>query len=50
MFFKNVVVKGVSSAIQEIGDKSLLTDTVETSFSLIVKIKKTHMNMNTFYL
>lgn len=40
MFFKNVVVKGVSSAIQEIGDKSLLMDTVETSFSLIVKNKE----------
>ncbi|HEY4538162.1 MAG TPA: ATP-binding protein [Erysipelothrix sp.] len=34
IFFKNVVVKGVSSAIQEIGEKNLLTDSQEISFSL----------------
>ncbi|MCE7532057.1 AAA family ATPase [Acinetobacter nosocomialis] len=45
MFFKNVVIKGVSSAIQEIGDKSLLTDAEETSFSLKIK---NHENLHEY--
>lgn len=37
LFFKNIILNGVSSAIQEIGDKNLITDNEETSFSLTLK-------------
>ncbi|EEH68256.1 hypothetical protein AhaeINNSZ174_16355 [Acinetobacter haemolyticus] len=41
IFFKNVVVKGVSSAIQEVGDKSLLTNAEETCFTLRIRNPET---------
>ncbi|ENU4316631.1 AAA family ATPase [Acinetobacter baumannii] len=40
LFFKNIILNGVSNAIAEIGDKSLITDKEETSFSLSIKSNK----------
>lgn len=40
LFFKNIILHGVSNAIEEIGDKSLITDKEETSFSLTIKSDK----------
>lgn len=40
LFFKNIILNGVSNAIEEIGDKSLITDKEETSFSLSIKSNK----------
>ncbi|MFD1439505.1 ATP-binding protein [Acinetobacter sp. ANC 4282] len=37
LFFKNIILNGVSNAIEEFGDKSLITDKDITSFSLKVK-------------
>lgn len=37
LFFKNIILNGVSNAIEEIGDKSLITDKEETSFLLSIK-------------
>jgi predicted ATPase len=40
LFLKNIVLNGVANAIEAIGDKSLITDKEETSFSLSVKNEK----------
>lgn len=40
LFFKNIILHGVSNAIEEIGDKSLITDKEETSFSLTIESNK----------
>lgn len=40
LFFKNVILNGVSSAIQEIGDKNLITDSEKTSFSITLRDPK----------
>ncbi|MDC4617769.1 AAA family ATPase [Acinetobacter baumannii] len=40
LFFKNIILNGVSNAIAEIGDKSLITDKEVTSFSLSIKSNK----------